>query len=189
MANYLYFFNGSEGCDRCQALTGYYVEKPSRPHDHCDCFVERVEVGEILGVELKRVKHEHIRFDENQYVVPYKEFVVTQEMVDGPGLYFSTNHTFHNFINISPEMGKLYRVDSLYRKSFENQWSLHLKFAPSDISKVVNVDIVGIVDQAIFTAEKFLVYDGKNGPIKVSLGHIVEEMEIVVDSRLTKRGS
>ena len=37
----VYYFDGSDGCDRCAALTGYTLgELPERPHEACDCTIE-----------------------------------------------------------------------------------------------------------------------------------------------------
>lgn len=36
-------FNGSNGCPRCQALTGIYENVPGRPHNYCDCEIVKPE--------------------------------------------------------------------------------------------------------------------------------------------------
>ena len=38
----LYYWDGSEGCDLCQANTGYSVEEPTPPHPHCNCLISQV---------------------------------------------------------------------------------------------------------------------------------------------------
>ncbi len=39
----LYFFDGSSGCDLCQAFSGIYASAEVRPHPHCECTVEPLE--------------------------------------------------------------------------------------------------------------------------------------------------
>lgn len=37
---FVYFFDGSGGCDLCSSLTGWYDDRPELPHPNCDCSVE-----------------------------------------------------------------------------------------------------------------------------------------------------
>lgn len=39
-----YLFDSSGGCARCDAMDGYYEERPQRPHPHCDCVITREEI-------------------------------------------------------------------------------------------------------------------------------------------------
>lgn len=32
-----FYFDGDDGCDKCQDRTGHYKNQPDRPHDNCDC--------------------------------------------------------------------------------------------------------------------------------------------------------
>jgi hypothetical protein len=38
------YFDGSGGCDACDAMTGYYLDQPGGPHPHCNCSSETVAV-------------------------------------------------------------------------------------------------------------------------------------------------
>lgn len=43
---YIYHFDGSGGCDTCSALTGWYDDRPERPHPNCQCNItEWIYIG------------------------------------------------------------------------------------------------------------------------------------------------
>jgi hypothetical protein len=53
-----YYFDGSAGCDACDAMTGYYADAPCGPHRYCNCPVE--EVSADVEYVLKNVTwHEY----------------------------------------------------------------------------------------------------------------------------------
>ncbi len=41
-----YFFDSTGGCERCDAMGGYYDEEPSRPHPNCNCEISSTNTGE-----------------------------------------------------------------------------------------------------------------------------------------------
>jgi hypothetical protein len=43
----IYYFDGSQGCDICNLLTGYTFDKEFRPHPHCDCPIESLDMETI----------------------------------------------------------------------------------------------------------------------------------------------
>jgi hypothetical protein len=48
MSNGTYYeFDGSSGCDLCQAVTGIYDDEPPLPHNHCDCDIYEVVEADI----------------------------------------------------------------------------------------------------------------------------------------------
>ena len=61
-----YYFDGSDGCDRCDAMTGFYVDKPDGPHLYCNCPVELVEADAIY--ELRNVT-----WSEHSYLVEMED--------------------------------------------------------------------------------------------------------------------
>jgi len=59
MTDTIYYFDGEDGCTRCQSRTGYYLFEPSRPHDHCDCDIEAIDIEDLGGrVELRELSIE-----------------------------------------------------------------------------------------------------------------------------------
>ena len=38
-----YYFDASDGCERCEAMEGYYDEEPTPPHPNCDCEITEEE--------------------------------------------------------------------------------------------------------------------------------------------------
>lgn len=40
----IYYFDGTNGCDQCNLLTGYSFDEPTPPHPYCDCPVECIDM-------------------------------------------------------------------------------------------------------------------------------------------------
>jgi hypothetical protein len=55
-----YYFDGSNGCDRCEGMSGFYIDQPDGPHPFCNCPVEHVEADAIY--ELRNVHWEEHSF-------------------------------------------------------------------------------------------------------------------------------
>ena len=53
MADEAYYFDGSEGCDQCDGMTGYYLDEPEGPHDGCNCPIQSVSAD--LSYEFRSV--------------------------------------------------------------------------------------------------------------------------------------
>lgn len=53
MAQTIYYFDGSSGCDRCIAASGYSLDEPERPHADCDCPIIEYEASELDFCERK----------------------------------------------------------------------------------------------------------------------------------------
>lgn len=52
----MFYFDGSTGCKRCQAVTGYYPTLPSKPHPHCQCSVTRHRIAKRPPCTIQYVR-------------------------------------------------------------------------------------------------------------------------------------
>jgi len=52
----MFYLDGSSGCKRCQAVTGYYPTLPSRPHPYCQCTITRHRVAERPPCTIQYVR-------------------------------------------------------------------------------------------------------------------------------------
>jgi hypothetical protein len=43
----IYYFDGTNGCEICNLLTGYTFDKEIRPHPNCDCPVETIDMETV----------------------------------------------------------------------------------------------------------------------------------------------
>lgn len=49
----IYFFDGRDSCERCQAVTGFTFQVPKRPHPYCDCVILKYRLSDLSPEELE----------------------------------------------------------------------------------------------------------------------------------------
>ncbi|MBA7502945.1 hypothetical protein ES706_01550 [subsurface metagenome] len=76
---FIYYFDGSDSkCALCRSMTGWYADRPSKPHPNCDCSIKRyVRFGRY---EIRDIQEDMVDYTElwgmNLYLENNKDFPI-----------------------------------------------------------------------------------------------------------------
>lgn len=83
----IFYFDGTDGCDFCNLLTGYTFAPEFRPHPNCDCPIECIDMEtegdchfELRDVEWDEAHDEVVRSYPNDYVCLDDDSDLTDEL-------------------------------------------------------------------------------------------------------------
>lgn len=110
-----YYFDGSDGCETCQALTGYYDEYPDRPHELCDCRIEE-NLFANLDEEYKNGRSEIIgEFEGEEDIL---DEIDNTEGVGDVEWSQSYEQSYTGSIEVSSTIEEVFEVSSSYEEQY-----------------------------------------------------------------------
>ena len=182
-ARYIYYFDGSDGCTECQALTGAYDNEPSRLHEgKCDCAMYEAVVWGFQSIIYKN----KIESEDATYEMPME---AVAEYVNN-----SSNQVEHTFsisemiegeISVSAEIEEIFGVSGKFKGSETVSESVKVTLDPEE---GVSIDVVGLLKTVTFSADKYAVYEplinvgAGDADIPSTLEVFLEKLEDEIDA-------
>lgn len=161
-------FNGDGGCDKCQGKTGYYNEKPARPHENCDCWIiPKPYVGAFTKIYKNKV--ESSGSVEQQLHEGVARLRNTSTTVTGE---FSTtvSKTITGEIGVSAEIEEGFSVSGKYTESITVSKSVKVSLEPG---QSVEINLIGLLLPVTFSADLYYqITTPIEGTIEIYMGPI-----------------
>jgi hypothetical protein len=189
-ARWVYFFDGTSGCERCKGVHGVYDNQPTRPHPHCDCPIYE---GPLWGFQ-DIIYKEKSESEEATYDMPIENVAEYINESDNTVEHTLTvSATINGEVGVSADIEDAFGVSGKYSGSETVSESVKVTLEPE---QGVAIDVIGLMKQVKFSAKKYAVYEpliqaggGDNAPstIEVFLGQVSDEITAVTGHRIVTK--
>ncbi|MCP4049469.1 MAG: hypothetical protein GY730_02025 [bacterium] len=150
----LYYFDGEDGCDSCQSMTGYYDDRVDPPHENCDCEQEMIFLDEDsseVSIEYKNIEKEDSDSSiETYYNNTFENHSETVTVKRG----FEFSESVNTRIDLPSELEDLVDYDD---ETLDINESLEMTIEPGES---VEINILVTMKLTIYRAEKWIEFEG-----------------------------
>ena len=168
-------FIGDDTCDKCRGKTGYYNERPARPHDNCDCWIiPKPYVGAFTKIYKNKV--ESLGSVEQQLHQGVARLKNTSTTVSG---IFSTtvSEVITGEIGVSAEIEEGFSVSGKYTESITVSKSVQVPLEPG---QSVEINVIGLLLPVTFSADLYYqITTPIEGTIEIYMGPIEDAITSV----------
>lgn len=177
-----FYFDGDEGCDECEAMTGYYSEEPSRPHENCDC--------EIMAAFLEGETEfrEHMEGESEYEVDGVDYFDFFWEGADDTDVTWPLSEdisvTLTGDTSVEEEIEEAFEVSSNYEEEETFTETFEAELEPGG---GVIVEAIGIYNHIEFGVEVWFVSDEESEDgerVEIFLHMAGDDIDVPVGIRL-----
>lgn len=176
---YYYYFDGSDGCDICDAMTGYYDDEPERPHPNCNCPIVDWVNYDYETVYKNKVEEEEETYEQSLEGV--EEFVNNSNRTVHVSLKIS--ETVTGSVEVGAEIEEIFEVSGKYEESESVEQTVERDLEPGE---GISVDVIGIMKKVRFSAERWYVTEEVVGEEVQEIfdEEIEDEIEAVTGTRI-----
>jgi hypothetical protein len=176
----LWQFEGDDGCDLCQSMSGLYDDEPARPHSNCDCEIfQGYAVGGFTNVYKNKVESPGGIEEQLQ------EAVI--EIVNNSSAEAQYSRTVtgevEGSIGVSAEIEDAFGVEGNYSESKSVSETISVTLKPGD---GVSIDIVGLMLPVTFDADwywqAYSLLDQED--VEIYMGHLDDSIYAVDGTRV-----
>jgi len=174
-------YDGTDGCDKCQSMTGTYDDRPSRPHDHCDCSISPMFYAGGFTNEYKNKVENVGSIEEQLHEGIYEMVNNTNSKLTWS---YSVSETVEGEVSVSAEIEGAFNVSGKYKQTESVSQGVGGELDPGD---GVSIDVVGLMIPVTFEADWYYVGEDAlhNGErVEIFMEHIEDEIYAVEGARV-----